>query len=235
MKEKFDVIGMTCSSCSSNIEKTVRKLKGVSIANVNLLSNTMMVEYKETMLSTDQIIRTVEDIGYSITVANENQKKKIENNAREDEMKSMKKRLLISVVFLIPIMYIAMYHMLESWFHLSTPQMIKNIFSGTENSMTFVFTQFILLLPIIFANQKYFKVGFKALWKRKPNMDSLIALGSSAAILYGIFAIYGIGYGLGHGNLELVHQYSMDIYFESAATILTLITVRKILRNKIKR
>ena len=109
-------------------------------------------------------------------------------------------------IFLIPIMYIAMYSMLEHMLHIPVPVFIKNMFSGIENSVNFVFTQFLLLIPIICANNKYFKVGFKALVKRKPNMDSLIALGSSAAIIYGIFAIYRIGFGLGHGDLDLVNQ-----------------------------
>lgn len=226
MKKKFNITGMTCSSCSSNIEKVVKKLNGVNIANVNLLSNNMIVEYDENILSQEKIINAVENIGYGINIIDGNSKNKGVDNTKQDEIKSMKTRLIISVIFLIPIMYLSMYHMFDGWFNIPTPKVITNMFSGIENAVIFTFTQFILLLPIIFANQKYFKVGFKALFKGKPNMDSLIALGSSAAIIYGIFAIYRIGYGLGHGNIELVQMYLMDIYFESAATILTLITVR---------
>ena len=151
----------------------------------------------------------------------------------KDVLKSMKKRLIVSICFLIPLMYIAMYHMFYEWFGLPIPEFINNMFHGNENAFIFAFTQFLLLLPIMYVNRNYFIVGFKHLFKATPNMDSLIALGSTAATAYGIFAIYMIGYGLGHNNLELVQRYSMDIYFESAGTILTLITVRKIFRNKI--
>lgn len=234
MKKKFDITGMTCSSCSSNIEKIVRKLKGVKNANVNLLSNNMVVEYDENTIGASEIIKAVEGIGYGIIEQGSNNNKKESSVNKDEEIKSMKKRLITSIGFLIPLMYIAMYHMFEYWLNIPTPKAITNIFSGSENAITFVFTQFILLLPIVFVNQKYFTVGFKALIKRKPNMDSLIALGSSAAIIYGIFAIFRIGYGLGHSDIELVERYLSDVYFESAATILTLITLGKYLEAKSK-
>jgi len=123
--------------------------------------------------------------------------------------------------------------MFYDWFGIPIPEIVNNLFHGTENAIIFSFTQFILLLPIVYVNRNYFIVGFKQLFKGTPNMDSLIALGSTAATVYGIFAIYMIGYGLGHNQIEIVQRYSMDIYFESAGTILTLITVRKIFRNKI--
>jgi len=234
MKKRFDVTGMTCSSCSSNVEKTISKIDGISSVVVNLLSNSMVVEYDENVLNSDKIIKEVEAIGYGAIEVNDKKKENKKVLGKDEEIKSMKKRLIISIIFLIPIMYIAMYHMIEEWLHIPTPEFIKNIFSGEQNAIIFAFTQFILLLPIVFVNQKYYKVGFKALLKRKPNMDSLIAIGSSAAIIYGIFAIYKIGYGLGYGDLELVHHYTMDIYFESAATILTLITLGKYLEAKSK-
>ena len=131
-------------------------------------------------------------------------------------------------------MYIAMHHMLNQWIGLPIPKIISKLFEGNENAITFGFTQFLLLLPIVYVNRNYFIVGFKRLFKRNPNMDSLIAIGSFAAILYGIYAIYMIGFGLGHGNSELVHKYSMDLYFESAGTILTLITIGKYLETKSK-
>lgn len=236
-KVKFDIQGMTCSSCSAHVERAVSKLEGIKNINVNLLSNNMIVEYDENKLNNEKIIKAVIDAGYGASIPKENKKtqgakeKTVEN---QDIIKSMKKRLIISICFLIPLMYIAMYHMLYEWFGLPFPQIIKNLFHGNENAITFGFTQFLLVLPIVYVNRNYFIVGFKRLFRKSPNMDSLIAIGSGAAIIYGIFAIYMIGYGLGHNQIDIVEKYSMDIYFESAGTILTLITVGKYLETKSK-
>ena len=232
-KEKFDIQGMTCSSCSAHVDKAVRKLDGIKDVNVNLLSNNMIVEIDENKINNENIIKAVEDAGYGAILNNEDKKEnakkeKVINN--QDIIKSMKKRLVISIIFWIPLMYIAMQHMLHEWFGIP---MLK-IFTGVENAITFGFTQFLLLLPIIYQNRNYFFKGFKTLFKRAPNMDSLIAIGSSAAIIYGIYAIYMMGYGLGHNNIKLVQKYIGDIYFESAGTILTLITVGKYLETKSK-
>jgi len=237
MKAKFDIQGMTCSSCSSHVEKAVNKLEGIKNVNVNLLSNNMIVEYDENILNNDKIINAVIKAGYGASVSgNAKEKKNKEENkdVNKENIKSMKKRLIISICFLIPLMYIAMHHMLEEWFGLPVPQIVKDLFHGTKNAITFAFTQFLLLLPIIYVNRNYFIVGFKRLFKGTPNMDSLIAIGSMASTIYGIFAIYMIGYGLGHNQLEIVERYSRDIYFESAGTILTLITVGKYLETKSK-
>lgn len=234
-KVKFDIQGMTCSSCSSHVERIVNKLDGIKSVNVNLLSNNMTVEYDEEILNNDKIISSVIAAGYGANVNSENDKKSNKIILKQDDIvKSMKRRLVISISFLIPLMYIAMNHMLNELFGMPIPNFIKQNFHGAENSITFGLTQFLLLLPIIYENKNYFSVGFKRLLKGSPNMDSLIAIGSSAATIYGIFAIYMMGYGLGHNQIELVEKYSMDVYFESAGTILTLITLRKIFRNKIK-
>ena len=237
IKEKFSIQGMTCSSCSSHVEKAVNKLQGIKNVNVNLLSNNMIVEYDEEKLNNETIIKAVIDAGYGISLSeekNKNDNKKDNIIKNEDIIKSMKKRLIISISFLIPLMYIAMNHMLYEWFGIPIPQFIKSFFSGNENTIIFGFTQFLLLLPIVYVNRNYFRVGFKRLLKLTPNMDTLIAIGSGAAIVYGIFAIYMIGYGLGHNQIDIVQRYSMDIYFESAGTILTLITVGKYLETKSK-
>ena len=146
----------------------------------------------------------------------------------------MKKRLIVSLIFWIPLMYVSMGHMIYQWLNIPMPPFTMNFLHGNENAITYAFTQFLLLLPILIANQKYFKNGFKTLWHRSPNMDSLIAIGAGAAILYGIFAIYRIGYAMGHGDMAVVHQYAHDLYFESAGTILTLITIGKYLETKSK-
>lgn len=225
-KEKFDVQGMTCSSCQSHVEKAVSSLEGIKRVNVNLLSNNMIVEYNDSVLDSNKIINAVVQAGFNANVAT---KVKIENSLIE-----MKKRLIISLCFLIPLMYVAMHQMLNNLFGLPIPEFIKNFFDGTQNALKFAFAQVVLLIPILILNRNYFIVGFKRLIKRAPNMDSLIALGSSASIIYGIIAICMIFYGLKYNDLELVTKYSKDIYFESAGTILTLITLGKYLEAKSK-
>ena len=239
MKEKFQVLGMTCSSCQAHVEKAVSKLDGVEEVNVNLLSNSMNVTYKEDKVTTQDIIKAVEHAGYQASSLKESAGNKVGNREEKKdnvalELKEMKFRLIVSFIFLVPLMYIAMYHMFEDWFHIPTPTVINNLFHGYENAITFGFTQLLLVTPIVFVNRKYFKVGFTTLFRRTPNMDTLIALGATAAVGYGIVAIYCMGYGLGHGNIPLVEKYSMDLYFESAGTILTLITLGKYLETKSK-
>ena len=246
MKERFDVTGMTCSACSSHVEKSVGKLTGVENVSVNLLTNSMQVEFDENKLDTAGIIKAVEDAGYGAAVKDGHAKSGAktsgqsgsqENNglsAVEQNVKNMKRRLIVSLIFWIPLMYVSMGHMIYQWLNIPMPPFTMNFLHGNENAITYAFTQFLLLLPILIANQKYFKNGFKTLWHRSPNMDSLIAIGAGAAILYGIFAIYRIGYAMGHGDMMVVHQYAHDLYFESAGTILTLITIGKYLETKSK-
>ena len=224
-KIKFDVQGMTCSSCSAHVEKAVVRLNGVQKVNVNLLSNNMIVEYNDEALDNDKIIEAVIDAGYGASLSKNNINKNIN---------SMKKRLIASFCFWIPLMYIAMYHMFHEWFGLPIPQLVDELFTGAENAFTFGFTQLLLVLPIVYINRNYFITGFKHLAKRAPTMESLIAIGSSAALIYGIYALYMIGYGLGHNKIDIVEKFSMDLYFESAGTILTLITFGKYLETKSK-
>jgi len=245
-KTKFVVQGMTCSSCSSHVERAVKKLQGIQSVNVNLLLNSMIVEFDENKISEKEIIEAVKNAGYGANMENEAEsfnlrqiekqtpKFQKQSEKQKEIIQSMKKRLLISICFLIPLMYLAMHTMFESWFDLKTPEWIQETFGGNENAIAFALTQILLLIPIIIVNRNYFITGFKRLWKRMPNMDSLIALGSSAAILYGIYALYKIGYGLGYQQLEMVENYRMNLYFESAGMILTLITFGKYLETKSK-
>lgn len=235
-KAKFNIQGMTCSSCQAHVNKAVEKLDGVKSVSVNLLSNNMIVEYDEKKVDDNKIIASVIDAGYGATTISENEKNQKSNKTinNEDIIKSMKKRLIISIIFWIPLMFVAMHHMIFELLNIQVPEIIRNLFDGPENSISFALTQILLLLPIMYVNRSYFISGFKKLLKRSPNMDSLVAIGSSAAIIYGIYAIYCIGYGLGHGNIDLVNRYRMDLYFESAGTILTLITVGKYLETKSK-
>lgn len=246
MKERFDVTGMTCSACSSHVEKSVGKLTGVENVSVNLLTNSMQVEFDENKLDTAGIIKAVEDAGYGAAVKDGHAKSGTKTSGQSDSqengglsaveqnVKNMKKRLIVSLIFWIPLMYVSMGHMIYQWLNIPMPPFTMSFLHGNENAITYAFTQFLLLLPILIANQKYFKNGFKTLWHRSPNMDSLIAIGAGAAILYGIFAIYRIGYAMGHGDMAVVHQYAHDLYFESAGTILTLITIGKYLETKSK-
>lgn len=224
---KFAVTGMTCSACSAHVEKSVAKLSGIKTVQVNLLTNSMKVTFDEAAIDPGQISSAVAQAGYGATPLGEKTPTDGQNiSLAENELSEMKKRLIISFVFLLPLLYVAMGHMMN-W---PLPAGLL----GMENALAFAFTQFLLCLPIAYVNRKYFLVGFKTLSKGAPNMDSLIAIGATAAIVYGIYAIYQIGYGLGQMNMDLVHQYGMDLYFESAATILTLITVGKYLETKSK-
>lgn len=215
---------MTCSACSAHVEKSVKKLNGVKSVNVNLLQNNMHVDFDETAVSVDDIINAVVSGGYGASVAGKKQEKK--DNKIDNEISNMKFRLIVSLVCLVPLMYISMGHM-WGWPFLS-------MFHGAENGITFALTQMLLTLPIMYVNRKYYITGFKTLFHGAPNMDSLIAIGSGAAFVYGIIAIYCIGYGLGHGDKEFAHSYMMNLYFESAAMILALITLGKFLESRAK-
>lgn len=261
MKERYHISGMTCSACSSHVEKAANKLEGVEKASVNLLTETMEIEYDESKVQRDSIIQAVEKAGYGaelLAAGGHTQDGNTQSGAPTDgeagqtaykskgadrtsvqrkaerEAHAMKWRLGISIAFLLPLMYVAMFHMYHEWFGLPIPPFVHRYLHGTENAMTYAMTQFILLLPILYVNRKFFSVGFKTLGHLAPNMDSLIALGASAAIGYGIFAMYRISYALGHADMAVVEQYSHDLYFESAGMILTLITVGKYLESRSK-
>lgn len=226
MKQKFDVTGMTCSACSAHVEKSVSKLEGVQCVNVNLLQNSMVVEYDDNALGTTDIIHAVESGGYGASVQGENKTQEAPKNVAAEEMHHMKRRLIASFCFLIPLFYISMGHMMGA--------PLPAILLGDENVMIFALTQLFLTIPVLIINKKYYVVGFKALWNKAPNMDSLIALGSAASVVYSVFAIYSMAYAMGHGDLMTAHHYGMELYFESAAMILTLITVGKYMETRSK-
>lgn len=256
MKERYHVTGMSCSACSSHVEKAVNKLENVEKASVNLLTETMDVTYDETKITSAEIIDAVVKAGYGASVMTEGSAagaggqstfgnagsigRSVADGKQELQQKldadarAMKWRLGISIGFLIPLMYVSMHHMFKEWFGIPVPAFIVNTMHGNANAMNFALTQFLLLLPILYVNRKFFSVGFKTLAHRSPNMDSLIALGSGAALVYGIFAMYRISYGLGYGDMAVVEHYSHDLYFESSGTILTLITVGKYLESRSK-
>lgn len=239
--EKFTITGMSCSACSTRVEKAVNKLDGIDKASVNLLTNSMQADYDENVVSQQDIIKAVVDAGYGASPADTGNAaasggapQKSASDLAKEEMKSMKHRLIGSIIFLIPVMYIAMYHMFNEWFGLPIPNVIHYVFHGPENAITFAFTQFLLILPIMYLNRKYYINGFRNLFEGAPNMDSLVGLGSMAAAVYGVFAIFRMSWGMGHGDWALVSQYSMNLYFESAGMIVTLIDIGKYLEARAK-
>ncbi len=229
MKQRFDIVGMSCSACAANIERVLGRLDGISEVSVNLLNNNMNVEYDENVIEEADIVTAVDNAGFEALPIKKSEKKvpnQEKNNLENEQFLEMKRRLVISMVFAIPLFYISMGHMM-GW-------PLPSFFHGIENAITFAFTQFLLAIPVVLINKKYYIVGFKSLFAKHPNMDSLIAIGTSAALVYGIFAIYRIGIGLGVGDLEIVSQYSMDLYFESAAVVLALITLGKFFEARAK-
>lgn len=228
MKQQFNVTGMSCAACSAHVEKAVRALPGLQDVQVNLLAGSMTTEYTEGQLSDQEIIQAVIDAGYGASVKGKTaaqQASAIDNG--QQELKSMQQRIVTSFVFLIVLMYISMGSMV------GLP--IPSFLSGVENAVNFALTQFLLTIPIVIVNKKYYINGFKTLWHRAPTMDALIAVGSSAALIYGVFVLYQLGWGLGHQDMPRVHQYMHDLYFESAAMILTLVTLGKYFETRAKK
>ncbi len=233
MKEKFDVTGMTCSACSSRVEKCVSKLEGVKEVSVNLLTNSMQVEFNDAVIQEQGIIDAVVHAGYGASVQGKKETSSGKQKTREEgtdpvkeHLEYMKKRTIWSFIFLIPLMYVSMGHMIG----LPLPGFLH----GTVNAVGFAMTQFLLCIPVIYINRAYYTKGFSTLFHGAPNMDTLIAVGSTASLVYGIFAIYLMGHGLGVQDLELVNRYLHDLYFESAVMILALINIGKYLEARSK-
>lgn len=267
IKQTFDVTGMTCAACSSRVEKTTNRVEGVRKANVNLLKNSMEVEFEQdanVSLVTQAIEAVVDKAGYGaiprnpdrggtptqlplgqegnlhqessgfdlddqgrfVSSSNTQENTVRASNIAEQERKAIFRRLIISLIFMVPLFYISMGHMF-GW-------PLPSFFLGPENAMVWALTLFVLLIPILCVNFKFFRVGFRALIHASPNMDSLIALGSGASTLYGLYALFQMAFYAGHGNLEQVHGYAMNLYFESAAMILTLITLGKYFEARAK-
>ena len=164
-KMKFDVFGMTCSSCQAHVEKAVNKLEGIKKVNVNLLSNNMVVEFDENKITEEVIIKSVLDAGYNAEVSLNNKKSKTPNGHDkkiDENILKMKKRLVWSFIFLIPLMYVAMYHMFNSMLGIPIPEIVTKLFDGIENALRLAITELILLIPIVVLNRNYFIVGFNS-------------------------------------------------------------------------
>ena len=233
--EKYQVTGMTCAACQANVTRCVQKLEGVEEVNVSLLANQMTVSYDENEVDEQAIVQAVEGIGYGACPINGKKEEETstfrsEWQARQSQVdesqKAMKRRLVSSIILLVPLMYVAMGAML------SLP--VPGFLLGIENAMVSALLQLLLTIPILFINRHFYQNGFKSLLHRAPNMDSLVAIGSGASLLYGLFAMFRMAYGFGHGEMGLVHEYAHALYFESAAMILTLVTVGKYLEARSK-
>lgn len=223
MKLKFTVGGMTCAACSARVQKVASQVPGVRKAEVNLLAGSMQIEAESPDVA-QAVIQAVQNAGYQASIQGSAPKK--EAAPKNDALKEMKRRILGSAVCLVVLMYFTMGHMVglpaPHWYH------------GEQNALVAALTQFFLTLPPVYLNRVYYSRGLKALWHRAPNMDSLIAVGSLAALIYGVAALFRMAWGMGHGDWNLVRTYSKNLYFESAAMILTLITLGKYLETRAK-
>lgn len=220
MKKAFDVKGMSCAACSAKIENKLKNTAGVEEVRVNLLTNSMVVEYNREVLDDVEIVSIVKSLGYGASP--KGAKAQLEPKT-ENETSALLKRFIVSLCFMLPLMYVAMGHMAG----LPVPSFL----TGMENSVSFAFLQFLLCIPVLFVNRKFFTGGFSALIRRSPNMDSLIAVGSSASLAYGIFEIFRMSHALGAGDMATVMRYHHDLYFETSAMIPTLITFGKYLES----
>ena len=241
-KLRFAVTGMTCAACSARVEKATAGVSGVSGVAVNLLKNSMEVQLgaeADPVATSAAIVSAVEKAGYGAFPAGEGAAAGSgaasaaasagaanPAAAAQAERKSVLQRLIISLVFTVPLFYISMGDMF-GW-------PLPSVLTGMENMMVHGLVLFMLLVPVIFVNFKFFRVGMKSLLHGSPNMDSLIALGSGAATLYGMYALLCMAFYVGHGDLETTHRYAMNLYFESAGMILTLITLGKFLEARAK-
>ena len=220
MELKFNVFGMTCAACSARIEKVSSQVKGVEKAEVNLLAGKMVVQAQNDSVS-DDIILAIRAAGYDASVSG---KKQVTPLGKKQLIRQMKLRIIWSAAFLIVLMYFTMGHMVglpvPSWYH--------------GNPLVATLVQFFLTFPVVYLNRAYYAKGLKALFHRSPNMDSLIAVGSGAALIYGVFVLFRMAYAMGEGEWGVVEQYSGKLYFESAAMILTLITLGKYFETRAK-
>ncbi|MCD8052073.1 MAG: heavy metal translocating P-type ATPase [Clostridiales bacterium] len=231
MKTKFDVTGMSCAACQAHVQKAVEALDGADQVNVNLLSGSMTVELDPSKLTAAQVCQAVAQAGYGATPVGQKSRPQDDaarkKEAQEKEQRWMRTRLTVSIIFLIPLFYLCMGHMFGA--------PLPGFLTGVENSMVYCLAQFLLVLPILYVNDKYFKNGFTTLAHRAPNMDALIAVGATASLVYSLYAMFVVAWALGHGDMELAEEYHMNhLYLESVGMILTLVTVGKYLETRSK-
>ena len=227
-KELLDITGMSCSACSSRIEKVVGRMEGVEEIAVNLLTNKAQVSYDESKLDTAAIIARIEKLGFGAAVHQQTNKVVAAKptNTAATELAEMRRRLVLSLGFTAPLFYLHM-GLMYSW-------PLLELVKGQENLLLAALVQFFFCLPVVITGYKYFYHGLRNLWNRAPNMDSLIAIGSGAAFVYGLYGLLGLAYAFGHQRLDLIQGFYDALYFESAAMILALITLGKFLEARAK-
>ena len=225
MKQRFRVGGMSCAACSAHVEKSVSAVPGVSVVQVNLLAGSMTVEYDEAVCDAGKIIAAVVSGGYTAAVDDGKQQSAPAQGAQADEaLGEMKKRIIVSAVFMIVLMYFSMGEMI------GLP--LPSYAAGMDGMFALALTELVLTVPIVLINRKYYINGVKTLLHRAPTMDALIAVGSGAALVYGIYALVRIGTA---PTPEAAHSFMHDLYFESAGMILTLVTLGKFFEARAKR
>ena len=227
-KELLDITGMSCSACSSRIEKVVGRMEGVEEITVNLLTNKAQVNYDEGKLNTTAIIARIEKLGFGAALHQETAKLVVDKpkNTAAEELTEMRRRLLISLAFTTPLFYLHM-GLMYGW-------PLPSFVLGQQNLLVASLLQIFCCLPVVITGYKYFYHGLRNLVNRAPNMDSLIAIGSGAAFLYGLYGLLGLAYAFGHQKLDLIQGFYDALYFESAAMILALITLGKFLEARAK-
>ena len=229
MRKVFlDITGMSCSACSSRIEKVVGRMEGVEEITVNLLTNKAQVNYDEGKLNTTAIIARIEKLGFGAALHQETAKLVVDKpkNTAAEELTEMRRRLLISLAFTTPLFYLHM-GLMYGW-------PLPSFVLGQQNLLVASLLQLFCCLPVVITGYKYFYHGLRNLVNRAPNMDSLIAIGSGAAFLYGLYGLLGLAYAFGHQKLDLIQGFYDALYFESAAMILALITLGKFLEARAK-
>ncbi|MGD9475441.1 MAG: heavy metal translocating P-type ATPase [Eubacteriaceae bacterium] len=232
MTQQFKIEGMTCTACAAAIERKVSSMNGISSAVINFTTENLVVIYDETKVNNAEIIAAIIGLGYDATLlvadANDTKSPVVSKNVKtvDQQISQVKKRLIISIIFTLPLFYLAMGPMI------GLP--IPTFLAGQQNVLINALTQMLLTIPVMIINRQFYTGGFKALFKRIPNMDSLVAVGTTAAFAYGIIVLYALAYGFSYQDTMLIHQYSHSLYFESTAVILTLITLGKFFETRAK-
>ena len=227
-KETYNITGMSCASCSAAVTRAVEKLEGAKDVNVNLMQNKMTLELSDG-LTDEMVIKAVEDAGYGASVKKDikSDSSKNQTDVAGDYATELKLRAIVSFIFMVPLMYFGMGGMFNAPF--------PKAFMGDGGKLLLALTELLLVIPIIFTGRKFFISGFKHLFKRNPNMDTLIAIGSGASFLYSVYSLYMLAYFIAIGDVKSSMPFGMNLYFDSAGTILTLITLGKYLEARSKK
>ena len=231
MKTNFKIEGMSCTACAATIERTVKKMPGVADAVVNYTTEHLAVDHDPAQAPIQDIVSAIVKIGYGadpLTGDRPQNTTKIQSreNPAVNQMKALRKRLIISLIFTLPLFYLSMGPMV------GLP--IPSVLSGVQNHLVNTLTQMFLTLPVVYMGAHFYREGFKALAKRIPNMDSLVAVGTSASFFYGVYVLFQLAWGYSYGNMDIVHAFSHDVYFEGTSVILTLITLGKFMEARAK-